>query len=80
MQIGTARGAMRELAKAFLAQGKTVRAAALMIKLIKSEPTPENLELLAEIYMQQGLHDDAALLYLRVVKMSLRMESLGWEA
>ena len=63
---------MRELAQAFLAQGKTVRAAALMLNLIKTEPTPENLELLAEIYMQQGLFDDAAELYLRVVKAGLR--------
>jgi TolA-binding protein len=63
---------MRELAQAFLAQGKTVRAAALMINLIKTEPTPENLELLAEIYMRQGLFDDAAELYLRVVKAGLK--------
>jgi Tfp pilus assembly protein PilF len=63
---------MRELAKAFLAQGKTVRAAALMLNLIKTEPTPENIELLADIYMQQGLFDDAAELYLRVVKAGLR--------
>lgn len=63
---------MRDLAKAFLAQGKTVRAAALMLNLIKTEPTPENLELLAEIYMQQGLFDDAAELYLRVVKAGLK--------
>jgi hypothetical protein len=63
---------MRELAKAFLAQGKTVRAAALILNLIKTEPTPENLELLAEIYMQQGLFDDAAELYLRVVKAGLK--------
>ena len=63
---------MRELAQAFLAQGKTVRAAALMMNLIKTEPTPENLELLAEIYMRQGLFDDAAELYLRVVKAGLR--------
>jgi len=62
---------MRELAKAFLAQGKMVRAAALMMNLIKTEPTPENLELLADIYMQQGLFDDAAELYLRVVKAGL---------
>ena len=62
---------MRELAKAFLAQGKTVRAAALMLNLIKTEPTPENIELLADIYMQQGLFDDAAELYLRVVKAGL---------
>jgi Tfp pilus assembly protein PilF len=65
---------MRELAQAFLAQGKTVRAAALMMNLIKTEPTPENLELLAEIYMRQGLFDDAGGLYLRVVKMSLKIE------
>ena len=62
---------MREIAQAFLAQGKTVRAAALMLNLIKTEPTPENLELLAEIYMQQGLFDDAAELYLRVVMAEL---------
>ena len=70
---------MRELAQAFLAQGKMVRAAALMMNLIKTEPTPENLELLAEIYMRQGLFDDAAVLYLRVVKMSLKMEPLHAE-
>jgi hypothetical protein len=70
---------MREIAQAFLAQGKMVRAAALMLNLIKTEPTPENLELLAEIYMRQGLCDDAAVLYLRVVKMSLKMEPLHAE-
>jgi TolA-binding protein len=62
---------MRELAEAFLAQGKTVRAAALMLNLIKTEPTPENLSLLADIYMEQGLFDDAKALYLRVVKAEL---------
>ena len=62
---------MRELAKAFLAQGKTVRAAALMLNLIETEPTPENLSLLADIYMEQGLFDDAKALYLRVVKAEL---------
>jgi len=62
---------MRELAQAFLAQGKTVRAAALMMKLIETEPTPENLTLLADIYMEQGLFDDAKALYLRVVKAEL---------
>jgi hypothetical protein len=70
---------MREIAQAFLAQGKTVRAAALMMNLIKTEPTPENLSLLADIYMEQGLCDDAAVLYLRVVKMSLKMEPLHAE-
>ena len=50
-----------------------------MMNLIKTEPIPENLELLAEIYMRQGLFDDAAELYLRVVKMSLKMELLHAE-
>ncbi len=63
---------MEELARYYLSQGKTVRAAALMIKLVETEPTPENLEILAEIYMRQGLFDDAAELYLRVVKAGLR--------
>ena len=63
---------IQELARYYLSQRKTVRAAALMMKLTESEPTPENLELLAEIYMQQGLFDDAAELYLRVVKAGLR--------
>ena len=63
---------MRELAEAFLAQGKTVRAAALMLNLIKTEPTPENLELLADVYLAQGLFDDAKELYLRVLKAGLK--------
>jgi TolA-binding protein len=63
---------MKELAEAFLAQGKTVRAAALMLNLIKTEPTPENLTLLAEIYAQQGLYEDAKELYLQVVKAGLK--------
>ena len=70
---------MRELAKAFLAQGKTVRAAALMLNLIKTEQTPENLSLLADIYMEQGLFDDAKELYLRVVKAGLKIKPLHEE-
>jgi hypothetical protein len=63
---------MEELARYYLAQGKTVRAAGLMLTLIKTEPTPENLDLLADIYMRQGLFDDAKALYLRVVKARLK--------
>jgi hypothetical protein len=63
---------MEELARYYLAQGKTVRAAALMLMLIETEATPENLTLLADIYMRQGLFDDAAALYLRVVKAELK--------
>lgn len=61
----------REMAQSLAAQGKTVRAAGLMLNLIKTEPTPENLTLLAEIYAQQGLYEDAAALHLRVLKSSM---------
>jgi hypothetical protein len=63
---------IQELARHYLSQRKTVREAALMMKLIETEPTPENLTLLADIYMQQGLFDDAKALYLRVVKAGLK--------
>lgn len=49
-----------------------MRAAGLMLKLIETEPTTENVTLLAEIYTQQGLFDDAANLYLRVMKAGLK--------
>ena len=62
---------IQELARYYLSQGKTVRAAALMMRLSETEPTPENLTLLAEIYAEQGLFDDAKELYLRVVKAEL---------
>jgi len=62
----------REKARSFFVQGKTVIAAGLMLKLIETEPTPENLELLADVYMQQGLFDHAKELYLRVVRAGLK--------
>ncbi len=68
---------IQELARYYLSQGKTVRAAALMMKLTETEPTTENLTLLADIYMQQGLFDDAAALYLRVVKSGLETKPLN---
>jgi len=49
-----------------------VRAAGLMLNLIETEPTPENLELLGDIYLEQGLFDDAKELYLRVVTAGLK--------
>ena len=62
---------IHELARYYLSQKQTVRAAGLMIKLVETEPTPENLELLADVYLAQGLFDDAKELYLRVVKAGL---------
>ena len=67
---------IQELARYYLSQGKTVRAAALMMKLVRTEPTTENLTLLADIYMEQGLFNDAKALYLRVVKSEIEMKSL----
>lgn len=70
---------IQELARHYLSQRKTVRAAGLMIKLVETEPTPENLTLLADIYMEQGLFDDARELYLRVVKAGLKIKPLHEE-
>jgi Tfp pilus assembly protein PilF len=63
---------IQELARYYLSQGKTVHAAGLMLRVVKTEPTQENLTLLADIYMEQGLFEDAQALYLRVVKAGLR--------
>jgi Tfp pilus assembly protein PilF len=62
---------IQERAKYYLSQRQTVKAAGLMLRVIETEPTPENLELLADVYVQQGLFDQAKALYLRVVKMGL---------
>jgi len=43
-----------------------------MLKLVEAEPSPENLTLLADIYTDQGLFDDAAALYVQVVKLQLK--------
>ena len=61
-----------EQAQVFFAQGQTCRAVAMYRKIIRTEPSAENLTMLAEIYMHQGLHDDAVELHLRVVKLGLR--------
>lgn len=63
---------IHELARHYLSQKQTVKAAGLMLRLIETEPTAENLTLLAEIYMAQGLFDHAKALYLRAVKAGLK--------
>jgi Tfp pilus assembly protein PilF len=68
---------IQELARYYLSQRKTVRAAALMMKLTETEPTLENLTLLADIYMEQGLFDDAKELYLCAVKAGLKANHLN---
>jgi hypothetical protein len=49
----------REQAEVFLAQGSLCRAAVVMQSVVIAQPTPENFELLANIYLKQGLDDDA---------------------
>jgi outer membrane protein assembly factor BamD (BamD/ComL family) len=63
---------IQELARYYLSRGKTVHAAGLMLRVVETEPTRENLTLLADIYMEQGLFEDAQALYLRVVKAGLK--------
>jgi Tfp pilus assembly protein PilF len=63
----------REQAEVYLAEGSLCRAAVVAQEVVKVDPSVANLELLAEIYMQQGLHEDAFDLHVRMVKKSGRM-------
>ncbi len=63
---------IHELARGLPSSREDGQGGRLMFKLIETEPTPENLELLADIYMEQGLFDHAKALYLRVVKAGLK--------
>jgi Flp pilus assembly protein TadD len=58
-----------ERAKSYAAQGCLVRAVVMYRKLAETEPTAENLSMLAALYMEEGLHEDAQALYLRAVRM-----------
>lgn len=57
-----------EQGQIYLAQGSTCRAAAIYKRLVAETPSTENLLMLAEIYMQQGLHEAAIDLHLRAMK------------
>jgi Tfp pilus assembly protein PilF len=56
----------------FLRQGWTVRAAAVYMKLVETDPSVENLNGLADVYMQQGLFEDAKALYLKAVILGIQ--------
>ena len=58
-----------ERAKMYATQGCLVRAIVMYRKFAETEPTVENLSMLAALYMEEGLHEDAQALYLRVVQM-----------
>jgi alkyl sulfatase BDS1-like metallo-beta-lactamase superfamily hydrolase len=70
-RFGGARSAA-EQAQIFFAQGQTCQAAAIYRNIVATEPTAENLSMLAALYMEQGLHEDAQALYLRVVQMEAK--------
>jgi Tfp pilus assembly protein PilF len=61
-----------EQAQIYMAQGQTCQAVAMCRKAIKTDPSVENLTMLAELYMRQGLHEDSIELHLRIVKMGLQ--------
>jgi tetratricopeptide (TPR) repeat protein len=62
----------RTKAKACLAQGQTLRAAHFLTKLVELDPSAENLNALADVYLKLGLHNDASALYLRGLQKSAR--------
>ena len=57
----------REQAELFLAQGSLCRAAVAQQSVVSAEPTTENIHLLADIYAQQGLTEDALALYAKTI-------------
>ena len=61
----------REQAQVYLAQGSLCRAAVAQQHVVKAEPTSENFELLADIYLKQGLHDDAFAAFAQAAGKSL---------
>ena len=61
---------IQEQAKYYAQQGMIVRAAVLYKKLVDADPSAENLTALAEIYMEQGLFDDACALHVRAMGMT----------
>lgn len=56
----------------FLRQGWTVKAAAVYMKLVEIDPSVENLNGLAGVYMVQGLFEDAKQLYLKAVTLGIQ--------
>jgi hypothetical protein len=53
-------------AKMFFEHGQSCRAVSIYKKLILTEPTVENMTILAELYMQQGLTEDAIDIHLKM--------------
>ena len=49
-----------------------MKAAAVFMKLVEIDPSVENLNGLADVYMQQGLFEDAKALYLKAVILGIQ--------
>ena len=58
-----------EQAQLLMAQGFGCRAVAMYRKLIATEPSTENYLMLAELYAQQGLFDDAAEMHTKAITL-----------
>jgi hypothetical protein len=58
-----------EQARMFFEHGQSCRAVYLYKKLIETEPTVENVTILAELYMLQGLTEDAIDLHLKMANV-----------
>ena len=61
-----------QTAAMFFEHGQSCRAVSIYKKLILTEPTVENMTILAELYMQQGLHEDAIDLHLVMAKSTAK--------
>jgi hypothetical protein len=61
-----------ERARAYQAQGFTLRAVGLMQNLVEAEPSDDNLTFLADLYAEQGLFDDSAAIHLELLKAGLK--------
>lgn len=75
---GETRVSQQEQAKLLFEQGKIVRAAVIYKKLIKTEPSADNFNALGEIYLQQGLFDDACAMFARALKLAAKLEPKVW--
>jgi hypothetical protein len=51
-----------------------VKAAAVYMRLVEIDPSVENLNGLADVYMVQGLFEDAKQLYLKAVMLGIQTQ------
>jgi len=69
-------GYFRTVGDTYASQGFTVKAIAMYKKIAKLRPSIECVLKLAELYTQQGLHNDARSLYLQVAEQAIKSSQL----